>query len=102
AGQFRGAPVNLPSLQILSRFGATGFVIQDRGQPRRLQSTDVPQEYWRALPPYLLALDLGREAMMLAEKYAPVDSVDAEEAKRKASLIKEWLKPINEQYERSI
>lgn len=76
---FLGMPVNLPALQVLSLpseagyLPATGFVIDPGGGRLQRAWAAIAPPHTRVAGPYLLPLDLAREALQLAEKYAQVE-----------------------------
>jgi len=100
SGQFRGLPVNQPGLQILTLFGATGFRIETRQGPQRVQSNALQPNQRGGQQPFFLPLDIAHETLLLAEKYAAVDSGSPEEAKRTIGMIQEWRKSLDSEYTR--
>jgi len=99
-GPFRGYPVNLPAFKILSGFSATGYVFDTKQGPRRVQaSPELPPQFIAGRQPFFLPLDVAREMLVLAEKYAAVDSRNTEEANARVEAIQKESKLINKEYE---
>ena len=97
-GQLRGLPVNLPALQILTGYGATGFLMETAQGVRRMQSKELPPNAWAGRQPFFLPLDLTRETLVLAEKYAAVDSTGSDEDKHTLEMIRGGLKEVEANY----
>lgn len=96
-----GMPVNLPALGPLGPYCRYAVDSGD-GQMRLVSFAEhfrYPQTVAR---PYFLPLDVARETLQLAEKYAPIDYSDPEEAKRVTNGIREWQKQIDGEYNKAI
>ncbi len=95
--QYRGLPVGLPAFQTLAPFALYFVDVGGRFVRVSLAQINSNQNLRVAGGPYLLPLDMARDMLLLAEKYASVDSLDGDTAKLKAEGIQERLKALNAQ-----
>lgn len=107
SGLFWGVRLGQPAFQILAAtgpgspalYGATGYMAEVGRQVFRLQPGDgqqmPPNGRIVESTPYLLALDVARETIALAEKYALVDFADPEDAKKNVEEIRQRLKSVD-------
>lgn len=73
AGVPAGVPVDRPAFESLSAVGGTGFLVTDGKRYARASMTEpAPQGTTVVSGPYLLPVDLVREAFQRAEAYGPV------------------------------
>ena len=96
-----GMPVNLPGIGPLGPY-CRYVVDAGNGQAKLVSFAEHLRYPQTAVRPYFLPLDVARETLQLAEKYAPIDYSDSEEAKRNINGIREWQKQIDSEYNKAI
>ncbi len=91
-----GVPVGLPGFEVLHLAGASQQVVSDGKQAGRRPAWDNTVPPQNRLPggPYLLPLDLAREALQTADRYAAAEPNPGEEGKRYREEIKARLKVV--------
>lgn len=102
ATQYAGIPIDTLALSPLLANDATGFLFEINGQPRLItplelsqQPPSVQNEVRRAGRPHLLALDLGREYLVLANQYAALEWNNlGDQVKMQVDRLKDWLKRV--------
>lgn len=102
ATQYAGIPIDTLALSPLLANDATGFLFEINGQPRLLtplelsqQPPNVQNEIRRAGRPHLLALDLAREYLVLANQYAALEWNNlGDQVKMQVDRLKDWLKKV--------
>ncbi|MBA4189263.1 MAG: hypothetical protein C0467_14800 [Planctomycetaceae bacterium] len=89
-----GIPVNSPAFAILSaRFGATGYLVGERTRVVRKSAAALQGQQVQPIGgPYLMPLDLAREAILKAQEYVVVDAVSSEAAASSLAKLKEVQK----------
>jgi hypothetical protein len=101
-----GMPVNLPAFELLRvpmnmagvQAAAASALVQDDVRVARAPWGQPVPPGSRVFGPFLYPLDLARDSLILAEKYAAVDSGDAAEARRKAEEIGAYLKVVDKEF----
>jgi hypothetical protein len=100
-GSSLGMPVNLPALGPLSPYSR--FVVDPGDGQLRPVSFVERMRYQRVVAgPYFRPLDVARETLQLAEKYAAVEYTDAEQSKQMTTGIREWLKKLDADYRTAV
>jgi hypothetical protein len=90
-----GILVDAPVFGILSRIGATGFIVVDGNRPTRVSGLAVRPGQMQVLGgPYLLPLDIARETFQLAQRYADVEFARTEDHSKVQASLKEELKAV--------
>ena len=96
-----GMPVNLPASARSGLIADMSWMLATV-QAKLVSFAEHLRYPQTAVRPYFLPLDVARETLQLAEKYAPIDYSDSEEAKRNINGIREWQKQIDSEYNKAI
>lgn len=102
ATQFAGIPIDTLALSPLVMSDAASFLLDLGGQMRLItpaelgaQPPTVQNEVRRMGRPHLLALDLAREYLVLANAYAAVEWAGlGDQGKKQMDGLKDWLKRV--------
>jgi hypothetical protein len=90
-----GMTLNLPAVVVLREFSSV--LAQTEKGPQVVPTRSAPIQSVIA-GPFLLPVDTARDALLLAEKYAPLDFETEEERKAAIEDIRAKLKGVEEQY----